>query len=243
MKTPQVRTSTVASYAKAIKAFLSWCSKEEDFMVSTKLATRVEVPRVEETVIQTFSPLQIEALFQAAEKQPFPVRDKALLAVLLDSGIRASELTALTLPHVWLDSDDSYLRVMGKGRREREVSIGRQARTMLRRYITRYRKPANKDEQHIFLGHTGHPLTRSGLHQIVAEIGRKAHIKGVRCSPHTFRHTMACMYLLGGGDIYKLSRILGHTNAEMTEVYLRAITSRQARQGSQSVLDTLKQSL
>ncbi len=240
MKTPLVRTSTVISYGKSIKAFLSWCAKEEDYNISTKLSTRIEVPKADETIIETFSPLQIEALFQAAEKQAFPVRDKAILCVLLDTGVRASELVGLTLDCVWLDADDSYIKVMGKGRKEREIPLGRIARLALRRYVSRYRKASTPKEQHVFLNHVGKPLTRNGLHQIIQPIGERAHIQGVRCSAHTFRHTMAELFLLNGGDIYKLSRLLGHSNVPMTEVYLRAIRAKQVRQGGESVLDRLK---
>ena len=159
--------------------------------------------------------------------------------MLLDTGVRASELVGLTLDCTWLDPDDSYLKVMGKGRKEREVPLGRTARTALRRYITRYRKPRTAAEQHVFLGRTGEPLQVSGLEQIVRPIGQRARIKGVRCSPHTFRHTFACQYLLAGGDIYKLSRIMGHTSVKVTEKYLSSVKAKQARQG-ESVLDRLK---
>jgi integrase/recombinase XerD len=242
MQSHQVKPSTVKSYTQTVKAFLHWCVQEGEYDVSPKVAERVELPKVEQTVIEVFTPEQITALFDACEKRPYPVRDRAILAVLLDTGIRASELVGLTLDCTWLDVDDSFIKVMGKGRKQREIPLGRTSRLALRRYITRYRHPHNKGERRVFLaGNTGLPITRSGLHQIVAEIGWKAHIKGVRCSPHTFRHTFACMYLLsGGGDMYKLSRLLGHSQAEMSEVYLRAITARQARQGNQSVLDHLK---
>ena len=245
MKSEQVTASTVKSYAQTVKAFLHWCIAENEYDVSPKVTTRVAVPTVEQSVIETFTPAQIADLFDACEKQPYPVRDKALLALLLDTGARASEVVGLTLECVFLDADDSHIKIMGKGRREREsATLGRTTRLALRRYITRYRKPATPKEQHVFLaGNTGKPLTRSGLHQIIAAIGQTARIKGVRCSPHTARHTMACLYLLGGGDLLKLCRLLGHQSIRTTERYLSAVTSRQARQGSQSVLDTLKHQL
>lgn len=242
MKTPLVRSSTVKTYAASIKAFLRWC-EAEGFDVSPKVVARVELPRVEQTVIEVFSPEQIELLFAAAEKQPYAVRDKALLCVLLDTGARASEVIGLTLDCVWLDADDSYILVHGKGKKDREIALGRKARIALRRYITRYRKPATPKEQHVFLaGNTGKPLTRSGLFQIVAAIGRKAHIKGVRCSPHTARHTFACQSLMNGTDVYKLSRQMGHSSIRVTERYLGAIKAKQARQGL-SVLDHLMKDL
>jgi len=239
-----LRPSSVRLYITTVKTFLSWCSKEEDFeeLVSPKIVSRIPTPRIAPPLIETFTPEQIAALFVATEEQPFPVRDRAILSLLLDTGIRASELVGLTLDCCWLDPDDSYLLVHGKGK-SREVPLGRTARTALRRYVTRHRHPRQASEQHVFLGRTGEQLMVSGLEQIIRPIGSRARIKGVRCSPHTFRHTFACMYLLGGGDIYKLSRLMGHESVKITERYLGAIKAKQARQGGESVLDRLKKDL
>jgi len=185
MKTEQVKRSTVRTYAMTIKAFMAWCAREDfEDLVSPKVAQRVKLPPADSEVIETFTPEQIAALFAACEKQPFPVRDKALLCVLLDTGARAGEVVGLTLDCVWLDADDSYIKVTGKGRKEREIALGRTARIALRRYITRYRKSINPRERHVFMGYSGKPLTTSGLGQIIADLGERAHIKGVRCSPH-----------------------------------------------------------
>lgn len=234
-----VKSSVVRLCAETVKVFLSWCSKEEEFedLISPKVVTRIQLPKADQNVIETFTPEQLDALFRATEKQPFPVRDKAILSLLIDTGIRAAEFCGLTLDCVWLDADDSYLKVKGKGRKEREVPLGRNARVSLRRYITRYRKSKERGELHVFLSRTGEPLTRSGLDQLIRQLASTARIKGVRCSPHTF----ACQYLLAGGDIYKLSRLMGHTSVKVTERYLGAIKARHARQG-QSVLDQLKSS-
>lgn len=239
-----LKHSTLRIYAISVKAFLNWCSKEEEFedVVSSKVAARVELPKSDQGVIETFSPEQLTAFFRAAEQQPEPlnVRDKAILAVLIDTGIRASELCGLTLDCVWLNADDSYIKVTGKGRKFREVPLGRAARIALRRYITRYRRARHKGEEHVFLSHVGTPLTTRGLDETIRRLGRAARIKGVRCSAHTFRHFFACQFLISGGDIYKLSRLMGHTSVKVTERYLGAVKAKQARQG-QSVLDHLKE--
>ena len=149
----KIRSSTLRMYTTVVKGFLAWCAKEEDFedLVSPKVASRVEAPKLEQMVIETFTPEQIAALFAVAEKGRFAVRNKAILAVLIDTGARVSEVTNLILDHVWLDVDDSYIKVMGKGRKEREIALGRTARIALRRYITRYRKAAASAERHVFL--------------------------------------------------------------------------------------------
>jgi site-specific recombinase XerD len=236
-----LKQSTLRIYALTVKVFLSWLTQEQEFeaMVSSKVVKHIQLPKSDQTVIETFSPEQIEALFRATEKQPFPVRDKALLAVLLDTGVRAAEFCGLTLSNIWLEADDSYIKVTGKGRKEREIALGKTARIALRRYITRYRKPKNKAEQHVFLSRTGEPLTRSGLDQVIRQLAEQARIK-TRASPHVFRHTYAVQYLLNGGDLYKLSRTMGHSSVKITERYVSSMRSRQARQG-QSVLDHLRE--
>src|SRR6266567_5091385 len=239
-----VRSSTVRCYGQTLKALFAWLSREEDFerLVSPTLAKRIELPKTDEQVLETFSPEQLAAMLAVTADQPFPVRDKAIVAVLIDTGIRASELCGLTLDSVWLDQDDSFVRVRGKGRKERELAMARASRMALRRYITRHRRPASKTEQHVFLGRTGHPLTVSGLEQLITQLGERAHIKGVRVSPHTLRHTFAVQYLLNGGDLYKLSRLMGHTSVKITERYVASMRAWQARQGGHSVLDHLKDS-
>ena len=230
--------STARQYGLNISTFLRWCSREDDFEVSPR-ALHIQLPRDDMHVIEVFSSEQLAALLAATSRQLYDVRDRAIVSLLIDTGIRASELCGLLLKNVWVDSDDSYVRVTGKGRKEREVPLGRTSRIALRRYITRYRKPRNPAEQHVFIARGGQPLTYTGLEQVIQQLGERARIRDVRCSPHTFRHTFAVHYLLNGGDIYKLSRLMGHTSVKITERYLQAVSAKQARAGNHSVLDNL----
>jgi site-specific recombinase XerD len=230
---------TTHGYAQVIKGFLAWCAREE--LIPEKVAKRIDLPKVETKVIEIFSPAQLKRLFFVTSKEITPAlatRDKAILCVLLDTGMRASELCGLTLDNTHLTTTDAYLKVLGKGRKEREVGLGNEARTALHRYITRHRD-APEGERHVFLSRKRGPLTVSGLDQIIYRLSEWAGIEGVRCSAHTFRHTYAIHYLASGGDVYKLSRLLGHTGVGITENYLRAFRSKDARKGL-SVLDSLK---
>ena len=165
-------------------------------------------------------------------------RDKAILAVLLDTGIRAGELCGLMLDCVHITAKEGYLKVMGKGRKEREVPLGIKSRRLLHEYLKRFR-PAVTDEDHAFLGHQHEPLSVNALDQMLYRLGRRAKIKGVRVSAHTWRHTFAINFLAQGGDVYVLSRLMGHESVQVTEVYLRAVQASQARKTSKSVLDNL----
>lgn len=236
-------TYTQHGYFQVIKTFLKWCSDEEDLeAISDKLIKKTPKVKVDVKVIEIFTDAQIHAIFEACKKEEsevLVVRDKAILSCLFDTGMRASELCGLTLENVHLSKCDAYLKIYGKGSKWREVPLGHSACTALHKYIHRYRPKAK--HQQVFLNRAGDPLTLSGLEQLFKRLGEWAHIKGgVRCSPHDARHTYAITYLKNGGDIYKLSRLMGHTSVNVTENYLRAFQAKDARTGGQSLLDNLK---
>ena len=232
----KVSSQTVHRYARAVRALLNWCVREG--MLDERVPKRVAMPKREEKVIPTLSADQVELLLRVA----VTVRDKAIVAVLLDTGIRANELCTLMLDNVHFTSEDPWLLVRGKRNKCREVGLGKRARQLLHRYIYRERpRLATADERHVFLGRRG-PLTPSGLDQVLYALRDAAgaeHFRGVRVRAHVLRHSFAVSYLANGGDLFKLSRLMGHSSVQTTAEYLKAFTSRQARQGSSSVLDAL----
>ena len=100
--------------------------------------------------------------------------------------------------------------------------------------MNKFRQPHDENERRVFLNRWGKPLTPRGIIQAITEIGKRAGLSGVRVSPHTFRHTFARMYLANGGDVYKLSRSLGHSEIGVTEEYLKDFKSRDARKDHES---------
>lgn len=233
---------TLHGHVRAIKALLNWAIREE--LLSEKVVKRIEMPKREQKVLAIFTPHQIDLLFAACdqgETLEYRVRDKALLAVLLDTGIRASEATGLTLEHVHFTPDEAWLHVVGKGRRQREVPLGRQARQLLHKYIHRHR-PRNSKHSQVFLAKGDRPLTAEGLDRLLYRLrdrtGRE-HFQGVTVAAHRWRHTYAVRALEAGIDIYRLSRLMGHSSVQTTEGYLKALSARQARQNGVSVLDRL----
>jgi site-specific recombinase XerD len=239
-------SETLHGYARVIKAWLNFCIAEG--LLPERVTRRLEMPKRERKVIAVFTRQQIDALFAACERPgdtQYPwlaERDRTILMLLLDTGMRASELCGLTLDTVHLEHgvarDDAYLTVMGKGRRQRECPLGQRGRRQLHRYLHRFR-PHVLGETHIFLGRDGRPLDNKGLGAVLYRLKHLSGIEGVRCSPHDFRHTFAYTYLANGGDVMRLSRLLGHTDLATTQIYLRAFTSREARQNYVSVLDNL----
>jgi integrase/recombinase XerD len=230
-----------------VEALLNWCVTEG--MLGEGVVRRVAMPRREQKVVHTLNGQQIDRLMRAAES----VRDQAVVALLLDTGVRANELCTLTLEHVHFSSNDAWLLVRSKQDKWHEVGLGNRARHLLYRYIHRERPQAarisrqgdrgERGEQRVFLGRRGRgPLTPSGLSQLLYALRDAAgrdHFAGIRVSAHTFRHSFAVASLANGGDVYKLSRLLGHTSVSVTEHYLRAFSARAARQGM-SVFAELK---
>lgn len=219
---------TIKGYMLIVQAFFSWCEKEgllDGRPNPTKRVPRIKVPKF---VIQTFTSDQLAAMLDACDlNTPLGYRDYAMLLVLMDTGIRAGELCGLALE----DVHEGYLTVFGKGAKEREVGLGPTAARALWKYIHLFR-PRLVDREHerrVFVGYSGEPLLRNGLGQALQRIGERAGIQGVRMSAHTFRHTFARGWLENGGEIFKLSRVLGHSEMQTTQIYLKDFKSREAR--------------
>jgi len=129
---------------------------------------------------------------------------------------------------------------MARAGKQRDVGMGAIARMHVHRYITRFRKPLDKADTTVFLKRDGVPIQGRGVEDVIKRLGEFANVRGIRVSPHTFRHTYAVNYLRNGGDLFKLSRSLGHAKTETTEIYLRAIKAQEVREGAVSLLDTLE---
>jgi integrase/recombinase XerD len=185
-------------------------------VIEANPVAKVEKVRVPTKVIETFSPAQVEALLATCNGRSFNgARLRAVILTLLDCGLRVSELCGLSLEDVsW---DERTLRVMGKGSKERLVPFGEATRQALMGYVSRRGEVPRQDA--LFVTCYGDPMSRRDAHRMLRRAGEKAELTGVRCSPHTFRHTCAVMYLRNGGDAFSLQRLLGHSSLEMTRRY------------------------
>jgi len=240
-------TYTAALYTTIVKAFLHWCALDEDFeqFVEIRTVEKIEKPKKDQLVTTVFTTEQLQKMLAACEQEITPElvqRNKAIVLLLSDTGIRSEELTGLCLDQIDLSPLDEkkgkqpHIRVFGKNSKWREVGLGERCRKELWRYVTRFRAPDRDKHVPIFLSRTGEPLTYSGLHKNVKIIGERAGIKGVR--PHLFRHFYAVSYMRQpGSDIFKLSRLMGHSTIRTTDEYMRGFTRGDARRGSVSVID------
>ena len=177
------------------------------------------MPRVPRKVVPIFSPAQFGALLGVIDtSQGEGFRDLAIILTFYDTGLRLSELTGLKVDDV--DLEDGSLKVMGKGGKERVVPFGKGVSRFLWHYITRFRpEPLGGRDSRLFLTADGRPMRRALIQTRIAKYGRRAGLSGVRCSPHTLRHSAAVNFLRNGGNVFSLQRLLGHSTLEMTRHY------------------------
>lgn len=205
-----VRPRTVRDYHSTLRAWFNWLKEEGEIEASP--LERIPAPVSRADQIQPFLPEEIRALLQAAKLTPTPRRDEAILLLLLDTGMRASELTELTCQDV--DITLHRARVHGKGDKSRTVGFSSLASRAIRRHLAT--EPRNQTDL-LFTGQRG-PLTRSGLLQIISNIGNRAGVQ--HAHPHRLRHTFAVTFLKAGGNAFALQALLGHTNLQMTQRYV-----------------------
>jgi site-specific recombinase XerD len=190
---------------------------------------RVVFPKVGKPLIRTIEPEEFERLLLACtppgEVGPFvdraAARNRAILWVLYDTGIRLSELCGLRL----LDFDRKHglLTVLGKGSKERRIALGNNCLRNLLYYLERHRPNAEElaewgsaGEEHLFLSETRLPLTKNGVILLFKRIRERAGITDKRTSAHIFRHSFAIRQLVLGNDPFSLHELLGHE--DMTTV-------------------------
>ena len=212
---------TQASQARiisGIRAFYKYCLLED---IATKDPTvLLEAPKLKRQLPDTLAFEEIEALIAQIDlSTPEGGRNKAILETLYSCGLRVSEVVNLKLSQLFLDV--GFIRVVGKGNKERLVPIGSSAI----KYINIYRQnirvhgPVQKGEEDIlFLNRRGKRLTRVMIFLIIKDLAKKAGIKK-NISPHTFRHSFATHLVEGGADLRAVQEMLGHESITTTEIY------------------------
>ncbi|NOZ64134.1 MAG: site-specific tyrosine recombinase XerD [Caldiserica bacterium] len=144
------------------------------------------------------------------------IKWRAILEVLYGTGIRVSELVGL--PCSAVDLEAGFLRVKGKGGKERIVPIGREAEKWLKKYLSEVRPSIDKNSSpYLFLTPRGKPYTRQGIWVMIKRMARKAGLRKV--SPHTLRHSFATHLLQGGADLRIVQELLGHADISTTQIY------------------------
>jgi integrase/recombinase XerD len=188
-------------------------------------AENLPTPRKWQTLPKALSQEEVRGLLGVEGRGGLVLRDAAMLELLYSSGLRVSELVMLKISDVNFEA--GYLKVMGKGSKERVVPTHPRALESIRRYVDGLRTKLLKGRHsdYLFVTARGKPMTRQRFWQALKSFGRAA---GLDLSPHTLRHSFATHMLEGGADLRSLQKMLGHADISTTQVYTR-VTIEKAR--------------
>lgn len=220
---------TALNYHGALGALWTWAVREQ--IAPVHIVHAVPRPRPEKRAITPFSQDDLKALLAACgrsksykrpgkrecdNERPTAQRDRTLILLLVDTGMRAGELAGLKVRDV--DIKNNRLLVFGKGAKERSLPISPTTAKAIWRYLQGERGEHTPKDP-LFITWIGTPLTRDALLQLMNRLGDKAGVSN--CHPHRFRHTFAVTFLRNGGNAYELQSMLGHTTLEMVKQYLQ----------------------
>lgn len=207
-----------ARIISGIKAFFKFLMYEE--VIDKDPSELLEAPKIGRKLPDTLSFEEIEQILHAIDlSTPYGGRDRAILETLYSSGLRVSEVVDLRISNV--HEEVGFLKVVGKGSKERLVPIGREALKFIRIYRDQIRVhvPIQKGfEDHLFLNRRGKSLTRVFVFTMIKKLVEQAGIQK-NVSPHTFRHSFATHLIEGGADLMAVKDMLGHESITTTEIY------------------------
>lgn len=212
---------TVQGHVRSLRAFCSWLHRE-GYTEENELAN-LRVPKAPKKLVEVLSEEETQKVLSCLDSRTeVGVRNRALVMTLLDTGLRCSELINLTLDNA--DLEHGYLKVMGKGEKERIVPVGSSVQKILQRYVYHFRpEPAHLMVENLFLTIDGKSLTVNGVKLLFRRLAKKSGVR--RLHVHLCRHTFATNYLINGGDVFSLQQILGHSTLEMVRHYVTLASS------------------
>ncbi|GBR76790.1 site-specific tyrosine recombinase XerD [Candidatus Termititenax persephonae] len=203
--------SSVARKLAAVKAFYKFLYRED--IIASNPAAGLTAPKLTRRLPQVLTKKETEQILAAPA---LSARDNALLELLYSAGVRVSELAGIKLADV--DFAECFLKVRGKGSKERLVPLSSRAGAAIRRYLDTERGKLPKPGAELFLSRSGRALTRQMVWLIVKRLSAAAGILK-NTSPHTFRHSLATHLIENGADVRTVQEILGHANIATTQIY------------------------
>ncbi|MYL33245.1 tyrosine-type recombinase/integrase [Pontibacillus yanchengensis] len=215
-----LQPQSIVSMAKMVKAFFNWCV-EEEYLVESPMK-KVALPQVPKRVKDGLSIEDVQAMIDCFTfKTYLEARNKAILAMMADCGLRAIEIRQLTNK----DLQDTSILINGKGNKQRMVSISPELKKVLIKFDrikkSHFDTRLGADEPY-FLNYKGNEMSHVGLYNAVQLAKERCNITK-KVSPHDFRHFYSVESINQGLDIYSLSRLLGHADVSVTQRYLESM--------------------
>lgn len=213
--------SSIARFVSSVKAFSKFLLIEK--MVTDDPTETLRSPKQWERLPKALDLPDVRKLVDAVLPTRMFLRDTAMLELLYSSGLRVSEIVMIRMQD--LNFEGGFLRVIGKGDKERVVPMNHRAADKIKQYVLEMRPKVLKQRQspYLFLTGRGEPMTRQRFWQALKEFGAVA---GVKLSPHTLRHSFATHLLDGGADLRSVQKMLGHADIATTQIYTKVSSDR-----------------
>ena len=213
-----INKNSQARLVSGLKSFFRFLLLEEAMV--TDPTELLEAPKTGRKLPDTLNFDEIKEIFKAIDRsKPEGERNRAMLEVLYGCGLRVSELINLQISNIYFK--EGFLRILGKGSKERLVPMGKMAAKYIKIYLHQVRvqiHPQHGEEDILFLNKRGKRLSRVMIFIIIRELAEKAGIRKT-ISPHTFRHSFASHMVAGGADLRAVQEMLGHESITTTEIY------------------------
>ncbi|MGM9951485.1 MAG: site-specific tyrosine recombinase XerD, partial [Lysinibacillus sp.] len=216
---------TVARHISSIRSFHQFLLREK--VTTTDPTVHLEMPQLEQKLPKVLSVEEVDALIAAPDcSKPQGIRDVAMLELLYASGMRISELIGLDIEDIHLTM--GFVRVFGKGGKERIVPLGRGALNALGKYLERARyelQGSYPKTTALFINQRGKRLTRQGCWKLIKQHAQQANIQK-ELTPHVLRHSFATHLIENGADLRAVQEMLGHADISTTQIYTHVSKSR-----------------
>jgi site-specific recombinase XerD len=223
------KPSTANNRFRALQQFFAYLEEEGEIDVTPM--RRMKPPHVPDEPPPVISEAEVKKLLKTCDgKDHVDRRDKAVIMLLLDTGMRRAELASLTLED--LDINNNFALVMGKNRRPRACPFGRRTAMALDRYLRSRMKHRDAVRPELWLGHSG-PMTPNGINQVITKRAKQAGLPHIK--PHQFRHSYAHNWLIHGGNESDLMRLAGWSSRSMLQRYGASAADERAREAYKSL--------
>lgn len=218
----QVSKRSQARFLSSLRSFFNWLVLEGS--ITDNPCDKIESPKLGHYLPEVLSVEEVEAMMAAVDLSTWQgLRDRAILEILYGCGLRVSEAVGLKLSCLYFD--EGYIRVIGKGDKERLVPVGEMAADAVNAYLERRPQPFDAESDDIvFLNRFGRPLSRQSMFKMVKTMALLADVRK-EISPHTLRHSFATHLVENGADLRLVQEMLGHENLTTTEIYTHIDTT------------------
>ena len=217
------KATTVAHNITVINSFYSFLINEN--IIATNPCTNIISPKLAKKLPNYLTEEEVDKLLNIPLKTAYDYRNKAMLELLYATGIRVSEL--INLKFVNLELQDDFIRVMGKGSKERIIPMSNISKKYLIEYIEIYRKTLlkSKDSEYLFINNQGNVISRVGFFKIIKKLCLENNISK-NVSPNILRHSFATHLLAHGADLRVIQELLGHSDISTTQIYAHLINDK-----------------